>query len=553
MTNYIEEMKRNLIKTLVIAGALAVGLTSCKKNLILTPNTQLTSEQVYSTPQGYLQSLAKVYGSYALTGNTGPAGSPDVQGIDEGTSDFFRLFWYAQELPTDEAVIGWGDPGVPDFHAMSWTSSNVILTGLYYRSMYQITLCNDYVSQCTDANLSKRGISGNDATKIKEYALEARFLRAYQYWVMMDLFANPPFVTDATPVGSVIPPQTDRKTLFAYVEKELLAIEPQLPATNDYGRVSQGAADALLARLYLNAEVYTGTQRYTDAITYSKKVITSGNYSLATDYTKLYTADNNTNGAQKEFILTINYDGKNTQGYGGTTFLTHASAGGSLSATLMGTDAQWAGIRTTANLVSLFPADTIMSLKGNTINFPNRGNVDSRAELWSAGQNEAINTISTFGDGYAVSKFRNLTSTGGAASSTSFSDVDMSIFRLAEQYLIYAEAVTRGGTGGDPATALSYINLLRHRAYGNDSGNIGQGSLTTSFILDERARELYWEGFRRTDLIRYGEFTSANYVWPFKGGVKSGVAVADYRNIYPIPDQDRAANPNLKQNPGYGN
>jgi len=556
MINYIVDMKRNLIKTLLIVGVVAGSLTSCKKNLILTPNTQLTSEQVYSTPQGYLQSLAKVYGSFALTGNTGPAGSPDVQGIDEGTSDFFRLYWYAQELPTDEAVIGWGDPGVPDFHNMNWGSSNVILTGLYYRSMYQITLCNDFVSQCSDANLSKRGISGQDATNIKEYALEARFLRAYQYWVMMDLFANPPFVTDATPVGSVIPPQTDRKTLFTYVESELKAIEPLLPAVNDadhYGRATQGAADALLARLYLNAEVYTGTARYTDAITYSSKVIKSGNYSLAPSYINLFTADNNSNGSQKEFILTINYDGKNTQGYGGTTFLTHASAGGTLSTTLMGDDSQWGGIRTTANLVNLFPADTVTSLKGNTTLFPNRGNHDTRAEFWSNGQNLAINSISTFTDGYAVAKFRNVQSTGAAAQSLSFSDVDMAIFRLPEQYLIYAEAVVRGGTGGDAATALGYINDLRQRAYGSNYTPIGAGSLTTGFILDERARELYWEGFRRTDLIRYGEFTGANYVWPFKGGVKSGVGVDDYRSIYPIPDQDRAANPHLKQNPGYGN
>src|ERR1700744_610376 len=145
-------MKRNLIKSLLIVGIVSGSLTSCKKNLILTPNTQLTSEQVYSTPTGYLESLAKVYGSYALTGNIGPAGpvgEGDVQGIDEGTSDFFRLFWYAQELPTDEAVIGWGDTGVPDFHAMSWSSGNLILTGLYYRAMYQITLCNDFIRQST--------------------------------------------------------------------------------------------------------------------------------------------------------------------------------------------------------------------------------------------------------------------------------------------------------------------------------------------------------------------------------------------------------------------
>src|SRR6202012_2752799 len=172
-------MKRNLIKSLLIVGIVAGSFTSCKKNLILTPNTQLTSEQVYSTPQGYKESLAKVYGSFALTGNQGPAGSGDIQGIDEGTSDFFRLYWYLQELPTDEAVIAWGDPGVPDFHNMNWSSSNVILEGLYYRSMYQITLCNDFIRQSSDAEISSRGFSVGDATNIRYYRAEARFLRAY--------------------------------------------------------------------------------------------------------------------------------------------------------------------------------------------------------------------------------------------------------------------------------------------------------------------------------------------------------------------------------------
>lgn len=539
-------MKRNFKIALMAAALVASGLTSCKKNTILTPNYETTSAQVYSSLSGYTAVLAKVYGSYALTGNIGPAGpvgEGDVQGIDEGTSDFFRMFWYAQELPTDEAVIGWGDPGVPDFHNMSWTASNTILTGVYYRSTYQITLCNDFIRNCSDASLSTHGISGSDATTIKEYALEARFLRAYQYWVLMDLFANPPFATDANAVGSVIPKQISRADLFSYVESELKAIETALPAKNDYGRVSKGAADALLARLYLNAGVYTGTTRYTDAITYSSKAI-AGGYTLLGNYDNLFLADNNTNGAQNENILTINYDGNKTQGYGGTTFLTHAACGGSIPTADFGVDAQWAGIRTTANLVNLFPANTNTS-------FPENGNPDTRAEFWTQGQSEAINTISTFTDGYAITKFRNVKTDGSAAQSLAFADIDMPIFRLAEQYLIYAEAVTRGGTGGDAATALGYINALRQRAYGVGKGIITSGALTTDFILDERARELYWEGFRRTDLIRYGKFTSGSYLWPFKGGAKAGAAVPDYRNIYPIPSQDLAANPNLKQNTGY--
>ncbi|SHN28686.1 RagB/SusD family nutrient uptake outer membrane protein [Mucilaginibacter sp. OK098] len=538
-------MKRNSLKILLVTATIGVGLISCNKNKILAPNYQVTSEKVYSTALGYKESLAKVYGSMALTGNQGPSGQGDVQGIDEGTSDFFRLLWYAQELPTDEAVIGWGDPGVPDFHAMSWSSGNVVMTGLYYRSMYQITLCNDFIRQSTDAEISKRGFSGADADNIRHYSAEARFLRAYQYSVMMDLFGNPPFVTDANAVGSIIPPQTDRKTLFNYIEGELKAIDPLLakPKANEYGRADEAAAWALLARIYLNAKVYTGTDRYTDAITYAKKVIETGGYTLIDKYDNLMTADNENN--SNEFILTINYNGAKTQGYGGTTFLTHAACGGSIPTTLFGVDSQWAGIRTTSSLVSLFPANT-------SDVFPNNGNPDTRAEFWTKGQNLAINDITSFNDGYAVTKFRNVNADGSAPSTTAFSDVDMPIFRLAEQYLIYAEAVTRGGTGGDAATALSYINTLRKRAYsGSTSGNITQGQLTTDFILDERARELFWEGFRRTDLIRYGKFTGGTYLWPFKGGVKNGTSVPDFRNLYAIPDQDRAVNPNLKQNAGY--
>lgn len=536
-------MKRNLIRTVLIAGLLSSGLISCKRNLILTPNSQLTSEQVYNTPAGYKEALAKVYGSFALTGNQGPAGQGDIAGIDEGTSDFFRLYWYLQELPTDEAVIAWGDPGVQDLHGMYWSSSNVIIAGLYYRSMYQVTLANDFITQSSDAELSKRGITGADADNIRHYRAEARFLRAYQYWVMMDLFANPPFVTDAQKVGTVIPPQTDRKTLFAYVESELKAIDPLLvaPMKNEYGRVDQGADWALLARLYLNAQVYTGTAHYADAATYAQKVIGAG-YKLIDNYDNLFLADNNQN--TTENILTINYDGLKTQGYGGTTFLQNAEAGGSMPFTSLGIASPgWGGIRTTSNLFTLFPANT------NTNSFPNNGNPDKRAEFWVNGQNQTINDLTSFTDGIAVAKFRNVTTTGAQGSNLTFSDIDMPIFRLSEQYLIYAEAAARGA--GDAGTALGYINTLRERAYGGTAGDITADALTTDFVLAERARELYWEGFRRTDLIRYGLFTSASYVWPFKGNAKAGTGVADFRNIYPIPDQDRAVNPNLKQNTGY--
>jgi hypothetical protein len=165
--------------------------------------------------------------------------------------------------------------------------------------------------------------------------------------------------------------------------------------------------------------------------------------------------------------------------------------------------------------------------------------------FYSDGQSLEINDVSTFTDGYAVTKFTNKTSTGADGSNQTYVDTDFPMFRLADVYLMYAEAVLRGGTGGNQADALNYINLIRTRAYGNATGNINASDLTLRFILDERARELLWETTRRTDLVRYGLLTTADYLWPWKGGVKEGTATNPRYNIYPIPSSDIGANPNL--------
>lgn len=539
-------MKLDSLKTFLTAGLITGSLFSCNKNLNLTPNDQITSATVYSTPAGYKGALSKVYSAMALTGNQGPAGNPDLPIGDEGQNvDFFRTLWCAQELTTDEAVTNWGDPGLADFHNLNWTSSNNFLKGLYYRSMYQITLANDFIRQSSDAKIAAHGFSAADAANIKAYVNEARFIRAYQYSILMDLYANPPFVTDANAVGSITPPQTDRKTLFAYIEKELKAIDGGLaaPQKNEFGRVDQGAEWALLARLYLNAQVYTGTARYADAITYAAKVINSG-YSLIANYDNLLLADNKLN--TTENIWTINYDGLKTQSYGGTTFMVHCPVGGSMVPAQFGLNGGWGGMRTTKALTGLFPANT-------NVSFPNNGNPDTRAEFWTDGQNADISDITTFtGGGFGITKYRNVTTAGAAGSSKDFSDIAFPVFRLSEMYLIYAESVLRGGSGGDLTTALNYVNMIRTRAYaGSTAGNITAAALTTDFILDERARELYWEAVRRTDLVRYGRFADGSYVWPWKGGIKSGTSVASTFNIFPIPSDDINANHNLKQNPGY--
>jgi starch-binding outer membrane protein, SusD/RagB family len=527
-------MKKRLIKILGVTVVLVTTFSACTKKLDVVQQNSLTADQLNSV-SAYKQFLAKTYSAFALTGGDGP-GSSDVAGIDAGTADFFRLYWKAQELSTDEAVVAWGDPGIQDFHLMNWGSDNPMTRGLYYRCLYQINLANEFIRQSNPTEVAARGITGAGADSIKAYALEARFLRAYQYSILMDLFGNPPFTTEASSIGAGLPPQITRANLFNYIETELKAIESGLPnaRTNEYGRVDKAACQALLARIYLNAEVYTGTAKWADAVTYSKRVIDAG-YGLTTNYRWLLLADNHLN--TTENIFTINYDGLRTQTFGGTTFVKNAAIGGDMNAADYGAGGGWAGLRTTRNLVNFFP-----DVNGNT---------DRRAMFFTTGQNLEIASLTNFRDGFAITKFRNVTRTGALGSDLTFADIDMPIFRLAEQYLIYAEATLRGGTGGDATLALSYMNLLRTRAYGNASGNITSGALNLNYIIEERARELYWEGFRRTDLIRFNRFVEGTYLWPWKGGARDGASVAAFRRLYPIPSSDINANPNLRQNTGY--
>jgi hypothetical protein len=179
---------------------------------------------------------------------------------------------------------------------------------------------------------------------------------------------------------------------------------------------------------------------------------------------------------------------------------------------------------------------------------------DKRAIFYTAGQDTtSIADPTIFSEGYLSAKWKNVTSTGVAGSNNTFVDTDFPLFRLGEVYLNYAEAVLRGGAGGDATTALSYVNKLRERAYGNTSGDITSGQLNLNFMIDERGRELHWEMFRRTDLIRFGLFTGGTYLWDWKGNVQAGAATDAHLNLFPLPASDLLLNNNLKQNPGYGN
>jgi hypothetical protein len=539
---------QSILKYSLIILTVAVVATSCAKKLDLFPQNDLTPEKTFATPAGYKAVLAKLYGTLSITGNRGPAGNdeypPDIGGgLDEGSQvAFIRGFFNCQELPTDEAIVAWNDQTIHDFHDLRWTSADPFLKGMYARPIYNITLINEYLRESTDEKLGERGFKDADATEIKKTRGEARFLRAFNYWVMLDIFGKSTFITESDLVGTAIPKEISRTALFTYIETELKAIETELATvrTAEYGRVDQGAAWALLARLYLNARVYTGTAKYTEAITYAKKVIDAG-YTLHTNYAQLFMADNDK--WKNEFMFAINCDGRRTQAYGNTTFLMHAPSGDDHD--YYGTGSGWNGYRATKGL-----ADQFLDLSGNS---DTRALFSTTHYAPTTGQ-ITISDVSNFANGMHVAKWRNVRSDGQPVSDATrdFSDIDFPVFRLPEMYLIYAEAVLRGGTSGDNATALIYINRIRARAYNNDpAGIITAGDLTLTFILAERARELYWEGHRRTDLIRYDLLTTGTYIWPWKGGVSSGTAVNSRYNIFPIPSENRTANPNLTQNLDY--
>ncbi len=537
------------IYTYILAAILPVLiLTSCHDDLDRFPLNDTTSEVVYSTFEGTKEALAKIYGAYTLSGQQGPAGMPDVAGLDEGSNaDFLRCWFNHQEMPTDEAHCTWGDKGVAELNSINFIESSdgaPFTLGLYDKCILQIMYANEFLR-----NVDKRDY-GSDQQEVNYFRGEARFLRAFAYWVLMDAFGNPPFVTEESEL-SILPNQISRAELFQYVEGELLDLINnnglKAARTNEYGRADMAAANALLARVYLNAGIYTGTPRWTEAITHSKNVIGAG-YGLNPNYEHLFLADNNLN--NPEVILPITYNGLNTRLFGGVTFLINCGSNGTYQTTYADKlihygileNANWNGYRVRKQFVDKFETG------------------DKR--FLFVGENPEIGSNPTNSEyGLETYKWRNITSASSFNSDGSpapimgsdpqFADTDFPLFRLAEQYFIYAEAVVRGGSGGSKEEAVGYINQLRERAFGNTSKNISVNDLTAQFILDERARELYWECFRRTDLIRYNQFTTSDYLWEWKGGVQAGRMVDSHYNLYPIPSADLQANPNLVQNDKY--
>ena len=536
---------KTLIKniSLIAASALAlsVAATSCVKDLDVTPidpNLALLEDTDYL--------FNKCYATLAMAGNGDVDDNCDVDGIDGGTSGFVRQMWNANELTTDEAYCVWGDPGIDGFNFNTYDASHPMLRGYYYRLFTAITFCNHYLEVAADA----------DPVKVAEI----RFLRAFEYFLALSGFGpNIPFVTS---VSSEKPKPGEGTQIYDFIEKELKEIEPVLSAPkvvkegqDGYGRVSQAAAWLLLARLYLNAQVFTGTPQWAKAAEYAQKVIdspmklnTTGTAN-ASAYEMLFMGDNGSSSATSEAVFAIMGNSLKTASWGMTLFLIASTYNGDMLAQYpIGTSEGWGGNVARPDLVQkFFPNLSLVPADAQKDAFVSAAG-DDRALFWSVGHSLNTGVITDFTEQIAVVKYNNLYSNGGQSPTEGqYVDTDFYILRSAEAYLTYAEADARQNGGNATQAGLNCLNALRDRAHAAKltSANLDQ-------ILDEWSREFYFEGRRRMDLIRYGYYGGDNnYMWWNKGGVPAGTTFPAFRNLFAIPTTDLTANSNLSQNPGY--
>ena len=535
---------KNVYKKICVISIICGFTVSCTGDLDTVPidKDDLVSSVVFGSEIGaYEESLAKIYAGLVIGGNKGGDDEQDVVGIDGGSqASFLRVLWNMQELASDIAHCCWNDPGIPDFNHISWAASSPWVKGSYYRLYYQINVANAFLRETTDEKLSERGCSDQVKTKIRQYRAEARFMRALMYQYALDLYRNVPFVDENSPIGSIRPQQIMKEELFKYIESEMQACEsdladPVVGWNENYGHVNKACMWAALSRLYLNAETYVSENRYTDCITYCKKVIGAG-YQLEENYGDMFKADND---HSKEMIMPCRYEGEETMTWGGmTAFLCWGSSEFQEETNAKGA---WQGVRAKSSLYNIFTRENEMDK-------------DSRRQMLRTDATtnfEITNEANFVNNGIPVTKFYNVYKDGSKPASSE-AWTDFPLFRLGEIYLNLAEAVLRGGQGATKVEALGYLNDLRKRAYTDKLvAPISDSEFTLDFMLDERGREMFYEAQRRTDLVRFGKYTGNEYVWPWKGGTAKGKAVSNFYAVYPIPSDDIGSNENLKQNEGY--
>lgn len=542
------------MKRIIYVWALAAAMTACVSDLDTLPlnRTEPISEYVYGTDENaYLSGLGRLYFQFVSNDLT------DLQQMDGGASEMIRAFWSVQETTADAAKCSWeNDAWVRALNTNTWTEvQNDAVYAVYVRTLQGIAYVNEYLRQTDASKLKDRGVPEALAAKIDGFRAEARFIRAYLYWMALDCFGSVPFTTEKSPFGGTyFPQQASRAEIFDYCVSELtylISDESPMPAPmSNYPRADKGSAAGLLARLYLNSGVYTGVERWTEAKNVCETIFDMG-YTLCPDYAAIFRGDNGQNAlARGEMLWAVDYDADKTESYGGTSYI--------LSATLASTDITdtsrpngqvngWAGLRVPYEYVEKY-----FDVSGQDYDKGTYEVADKRGEVfYIKGRQESMDgALYSFMNGWSCLKFNNIPYGKTdeeflpVSATKGFSDVDFPMIRLGEIYLIYAEACMNTGASGQ---AMPMLRELSERAGVNPPSEI-----TQDFLVAERARELMWEAHRRTDLIRYGLYNTDNYLWPYKGGDSfAGQAFPEYKCIFPIPPVELAANDALVQNPGY--
>lgn len=544
-------MKRYIKSALAPAAALLISLasTSCLNDLDKEPISPKIDLNVNN--DGLLN---KCYANFGINGNGSGDDSdsdPDVKGFtDNGMTGLVRAMFNMNELPTDEATCSWGD-GLQELNSAKFDPSHPWVKLYYTRLTLGITFCNQYLE-----------VAGGED---KQKTAECRFLRAMQYYLLMDAYGNVGFSTTLEK-----PHRMERAELYKWLVEELNAIEPDLAEPRvktgsdaDYGRVDKAACWLLLSRLYLNAEVYTGNAEWQKAKDYAKKVMESP-YDINTTsagrwsaYQLVFMADNDRTAASKEILFPIvNISGK-TRSYGNSLFLIAACFDPAMHANpddatgsngLVGQ--QWIGLHPRVTLLKkFFPSTSAPEVPSYEMT-SQAG--DDRAIFWGQGRSYEIENITKSAEGYGVCKFLNYNSDNSTNTDPAFADMDWPFMRAAEAYLNYAEADARLNGGKTSQEGTRILNKLRARA--NASTRAESSNYSLNEICDEWAREFYFEGMRRTTLVRFGLFGgNTGYNWDWKGGESAGKDFEAFKNIYPIPLTQLQSNSNLKQNPGYTN
>lgn len=517
------------IRIYTLLLTIVLGVNSCTSDLDTSPIVDLTLDELLASDPNAIDGLiSRLYASFALTGPEGPASS-DIVSPDAGEGAFLRAIINLQDFTADGMKNRWGDDGLDQLTTTSnWDQNNKFFRLFYDRAYYTIPQCNNFLQV----------LDGADFPNEDNLRAETRFLRALAYYNLIDVFGKGVLATEENLGQSEPLPEATRVELFNFVEKELLEIEPVISTTSEYGRANRYVVDMLLAKIYINAEVYTGTARWDDAATYINKIINEGGYSLDNNYVRLFSSDNN---QSPEIIFPLLADALISQSYGNTTYLVN----GNLSADTtplaqFGATGGWTGHRASKGWYGLYGVN-------NANDIQNVNDVRGRL-FWTQGHSFEMNDYTVWTDGFPSIKFRN-TASDGSGTPTEFSSTDFPFYRLADVYLMYAELAFRGAANTDLGTALNLVNQVRERS-GADRLT-ATSEITEQFLIDERGRELNLEGHRRSDLIRFNRFTGNNYIWPWKGGAVNGTSIPNNYRVFPIPATALQANPNLTQNPGF--